>query len=103
MALPIVSELYWPMLKALWALGGSGTIEELNDWVTSSLKITDEELTVAYQKSGALVVPDRCSWARSYLKIGSEDLCNLLKDLKIGATVKLVEQVEIDESVFARI
>ncbi len=35
--------------------------------------------------------------------IDGEDLCNLLKDLKIGTTVKLVEQVEIDESVFAKI
>ncbi|MCT8266938.1 restriction endonuclease [Afifella sp. JA880] len=35
--------------------------------------------------------------------VDGEDLCELLKDLKIGVTTKLVEEVEIDESVFAEI
>lgn len=35
--------------------------------------------------------------------VDGDDLCELLKDLKIGVTVKMVEEVEIDESVFASI
>lgn len=32
-----------------------------------------------------------------------DDLCELLKSLKIGVKVKMVEEVEIDETVFASI
>lgn len=35
--------------------------------------------------------------------VDSDDLCQLLKDLKIGVTTKLVEEIEIDEAVFAAI
>lgn len=32
-----------------------------------------------------------------------DDFCELLKNLKIGVKVKMVEEVEIDETVFASI
>ena len=35
--------------------------------------------------------------------VDGDDLCQLLKELGIGVTVKQVEQVEIDDSVFATI
>ncbi|MCQ8783113.1 restriction endonuclease [Mangrovibrevibacter kandeliae] len=35
--------------------------------------------------------------------VDGDDLCQLLKDLKIGVTTKLVEEIEIDEAVFAAI
>lgn len=35
--------------------------------------------------------------------VDGEDLCGLLKELKIGVAVKLVEEVEINEKVFAEI
>lgn len=35
--------------------------------------------------------------------VDGDDLCELLKSLKIGVKVKLVEEVEIDEAVFASI
>jgi restriction system protein len=51
-------------------LGGSASIEELDDAVVASLGLTQPQLDVAYPTSGAAVVPDRLSWARSFLKIG---------------------------------
>ncbi len=67
--LPRYDDLLTLTLQALEALGGSGTIEEVDDWVIGKLDLTENELNATYEKSGALIIPDRCSWARSYLKI----------------------------------
>lgn len=69
MTLPRYDDLFRVTLRALDALGGSGTLDEINDWVIAQLKLSDDALSATYEKSGALIVPDRCSWARSYLKI----------------------------------
>ncbi|PWG03756.1 restriction endonuclease [Sphingosinicella humi] len=58
-----------PTLKALHALGGSASIEEIQDRLVSDMGLTPEQMEAAYPKSGALIAPDRMSWARSYLKI----------------------------------
>ncbi|MCV0416576.1 MAG: restriction endonuclease [Brevundimonas sp.] len=68
--LPKYDDLFRPTLEALSSLGGSGSIEELDEALISSLGITQEQLDVTYPKSGAPVLPDRMSWARSFLKIG---------------------------------
>ena len=68
--LPKYDDLFKPTLEALSSLGGSGSIEELDDALISSLGINQEQLDVTYPKSGAPVLPDRMSWARSFLKIG---------------------------------
>lgn len=68
--LPKYDDLFKPTLEALSGLGGSGSIEELDDALISSLGISQEQLDVTYPKSGAPVLPDRMSWARSFLKIG---------------------------------
>jgi hypothetical protein len=48
-------------LEALASLGGSASIDELDDAIALALGLTQEQLDVAYPKSGAAVVPDRMS------------------------------------------
>jgi restriction system protein len=67
--LPKVEDFYVPTAKALRALGGSASIEEIQDWLTESEGLTQEQLDQTYPTSGAQIIPDRMSWARSYLKI----------------------------------
>lgn len=68
LSLPKVDELYQPTLQALATLGGSASVEELEDAITSALGATQEQLDMTYPKSGAHVLSDRISWARSWLK-----------------------------------
>nr|WP_245364778.1 restriction endonuclease [Agrobacterium tumefaciens] len=58
-----------PTLRVLASLGGSGTISEIEDAVFASSGLPEAALNVVYEKSGAPIFPDRCSWARSYLKM----------------------------------
>jgi restriction system protein len=67
--LPKYDDFMLPTLQAIDALGGSASIEEIQDRLTESMGLGQEQLDAAYAKSGALIVPDRMSWARSYLKI----------------------------------
>lgn len=69
--LPVHEDLMLPTLKALDALGGSASIEEINDRLAATYPLSQEQLDAVYPKSGAPIAADRMSWARSYLKIGS--------------------------------
>lgn len=66
--LPKYDDLMQPTLKAIRSLGGSASIEEIEARLTSDLSLSDAQFEVAYLKSGALILPDRMSWARSYMK-----------------------------------
>ena len=55
-------------MEALTKLGGSGSIEELNEAVTAAIGASQEQLDFTYPESGAAVLPDRMKWARSWLK-----------------------------------
>ena len=66
---PKVEDFYVPTLKALRDLGGSASIDELQDRLVRTERITQEQLDQTYPTSGAQIVPDRMSWARTYLKI----------------------------------
>jgi len=68
-ALPKYDDFMLPTLQAIRDLGGSASIEEIQDHLTEALALTPAQLDAAYPKSGALIAPDRMSWARSYLKI----------------------------------
>ena len=68
-SLPKYDDLFEPTLKSLKALGGSGSIEEVDDAVAAAIGATQAQLDVTYAKSGAAVLPDRMSWARSFLKL----------------------------------
>jgi restriction system protein len=63
-------DFYLPVLRALDELGGSGGVEEIDTKVIEATEMTAEDLDATYEKSGASIVPDKISWARSYLRQG---------------------------------
>jgi restriction system protein len=67
--LPKVEDFYVPTMKALRHLGGSASIEEIQDRLTETEGLTQQQLDQVYPTSGAQILPDRMSWARTYLKI----------------------------------
>ncbi len=66
--LPKYDDFMLPTLQALRELGGSASIEEIQDRVANNLQLTQEQLDVTYPASGALIAQDRMSWARSRMK-----------------------------------
>ena len=69
LSLPKYDDFMLPTLQAIKSLGGSASIEEIQDALTEQMGLSQDQLDAAYPKSGALIVPDRMSWARSHLKI----------------------------------
>jgi restriction system protein len=67
--LPKDDAFFKPTLEVLAKLGGSGSIEELEGGMVAAMGATQEQLEVTYPKSGAAVLLDRMSWARSFLKL----------------------------------
>ncbi len=67
--LPKYDDLFSPTLQSLTKLGGSGSIEEIDEALTNIIGATQAQLDVTYDKSGAAILPDRMSWARSFLKL----------------------------------
>jgi restriction system protein len=63
-------DFYMAVLRTLDELGGSGQIEEIDSRVIEMTGMTPDDLEATYEKSGALIVPDKISWARSYLREG---------------------------------
>ena len=66
--LPRHEDFMLPILTLLVASGGSATNEEIDTYLTDALKLTPNQMGLAYANTGALIAPDRMSWARSYLK-----------------------------------
>ncbi len=67
--LPTFDQLLIPTLKALKELGGSGTIEEINEKVYEIAKITEEILQIPHDDNGLQNEVDyRLAWSRTYLK-----------------------------------
>lgn len=70
-SIPTYDTLMSPILQALKSLGGSGTIEEINEKVAEIAKLSDEQLEVLHNPSrggGQTEVEYRLAWARTYLK-----------------------------------
>lgn len=67
---PTFKDLMLPVLEALQALGGSGSVAELNERVIASLRFTEKaaEKIYAPDRSGQAKIKTNLSWARSYLK-----------------------------------
>jgi len=67
---PTFEQLMNPIIQALKELGGSGTIEEINNKSTEIANIPDEQLEVLHnpEKSSQTEVEYRLAWARTYLK-----------------------------------
>jgi restriction system protein len=67
---PTYDQLMQPLLRALQALGGSGSIEELYEKVVELEHFSDETLSHLHdpEKSNQTEIAYRLAWARSYLK-----------------------------------
>jgi restriction system protein len=102
-AIPKYDDFMLPTLQAIRELGGSASIEEIQDKVTERMGLSQGQLDLSYPKSGALVAPDRMSWARSHLKIagllasggkGVWVLTDLGRDAAILSPAQVKEQVK---------
>lgn len=66
---PQYNKLMIPVLKALVLLGGSGTIDEINEKVYELESISDDLLQVPHSENSSKSQIDyRLAWARTYLK-----------------------------------
>lgn len=67
--LPTFDQLLNPLIKALRALGGSGSIQEIYDKVVEVERLSEQVLSQPHGESGDQTeVAYRLAWARSYLK-----------------------------------
>ena len=99
--LPTFPELLNPLLRALRALGGSGSIEEIYDKVVELERLPDDVASQPHdpEKSNETEVGYRLAWARTYLK-----KYGLLENSSRGiwsltAKAKAVEQLNPQEVV----
>ncbi|MDM8520410.1 restriction endonuclease [Anaerolineales bacterium HSG6] len=67
---PTFETLMNPVIQALKMLGGSGTIEEINNKATEIAKVSDDQLEVLHdsEKGSQTEIEYRLAWARTYLK-----------------------------------
>lgn len=67
--IPTYDELLIPTIKALQELGGSGSIEEINNKVYIIAEIPDDILQIPHNEKGTMsAVEYRLAWSRTYLK-----------------------------------
>lgn len=69
-AVPSVSQLYVPTLKALDALGGSGTVTEIEEKVIEIEAFSEDIQAVPHTQGTRTKLEYRLAWARTHLKIG---------------------------------
>jgi restriction system protein len=60
-------DLFNPTLKALHQLGGSGSIEEIEETVSTILNLSDEQISDIH-RGNTTKLSYRLAWARNYLK-----------------------------------
>ena len=68
--LPSYSELIYPTLRAVEALGGSAQGREITAQVLADIGATEDELEITYESRPKPVLIDRIDWARSYATLG---------------------------------
>lgn len=67
--IPPYNELIIPTIRALKQLGGSGTIEEINETVYKVANLAEDALKVPHNNEGLTTEVDyRLAWSRTYLK-----------------------------------
>ena len=72
--MPRPADLMWPTLRALERLGGSASIHELDDQVSTNLALPDAILDVLSGDGPQTMFANRCGWARTMLRgIGAVD------------------------------
>lgn len=65
---PPYTDMFWVTLKALEVLGGSASIAELDDEVTSKADWSAKVLTILHKGGPTTEVEYRLAWARTHLK-----------------------------------
>lgn len=65
---PPYTELLWPTLQAVKALGGSGSIEEIVGRVLTDERFSEQQQAVLHGEGPRTEIEYRLAWARSYLK-----------------------------------
>lgn len=69
LTVPSFDELLLPTVKALVKLGGSGSVEEINNLVYEIAKIPEEVLQIPHSESDTRKEVDyRLAWSKTYLK-----------------------------------
>lgn len=69
LTVPSFDELLVPVVKALIKLGGSGSVEEINNLVYEIAKISEDILQIAHSETDSRKEVDyRLAWSRTYLK-----------------------------------
>jgi restriction system protein len=69
-AIPQYHAFFNPVLRALKALGGSGSIKEIDDHVIDSMKFSNDAIEIMHDPEGGnkTEIEYRLGWARTYLK-----------------------------------
>lgn len=67
-SLPPYTDLLWPTVQAVIELGGSGSIEEIDEAVISWVGLPDESRAVLHGDGPGTEIEYRLAWARTYLK-----------------------------------
>lgn len=67
-SIPTQTELTWPVIRALRALGGSGSVEEIDSQVIEDESINEEAQSITHNGGPRTEVQYRLAWARTYLK-----------------------------------
>lgn len=66
---PVYTDFYLPLLKALKQLGGSGSIQEINEIIYEQFDFSDEVLQIPHDgRINQTEIDYRLAWARTYLK-----------------------------------
>ena len=68
MNIPQYNEMFNPLLKALHALGGSGSIGEINNKVIEQQKYPSEIIDILHGDGPGTEIEYRLAWSRTYLK-----------------------------------
>ena len=68
-SLPSYRELMLPVLRAVLALGGSGTSREITESVIEAQGFSEDMLALTYDEREKSILIDRLDWARSYCKL----------------------------------
>ena len=90
---PKYDKLIIPTLKAIMELGGSGSIEEINEKVYEIAELTEEVIQIPHDESGLKTEVDyRLGWSRTYLK-----KFGLITNSERGIWSIIDSEVKIDE------
>jgi restriction system protein len=68
-SIPAHVNFYWPMLQALKEMGGSGSIQEIDDRVIRLARLSESQQAVLHQGGPQSEVAYRLAWVRTHLRL----------------------------------